>query len=317
MSKLILLAAVASVATAGDLQFTSVNGGSTQISWDGTTLSVPQHCRQDTCTGIAGTATAADERSAESALKIGALETKVETLRMFSTGQANENAALRNLLSALSTTVGNMQKEIDALRADHAADVAGIAATVNADIANLAKLDAAYQRADDALAVQISAVSKMEGPQGEKGDQGNPGAPGAPGAKGDTGATGAKGEKGEKGDTGPKGEDGKAAPTTTTTTTLPPKPSCDLKDISVHNGGTPNSSGTCHGGHCGESSSAADIFKGKMVMFGHRACKLRSTAAAAVISKLTCRLPRPAPFLGGILQRGTTTSTSPWVLRSP
>ena len=45
--------------------------------------------------------------------------------------------------------------------------------------------------------------------------------------------------------------------------------SIDDANIQVINGGTPNSSGNCHGGHCGESSNAADVFHGKRVMFGH------------------------------------------------
>jgi hypothetical protein len=38
--------------------------------------------------------------------------------------------------------------------------------------------------------------------------------------------------------------------------------------ITVSNGGTPGSTGNCHGGHCGESSDPADAFRGKRIMFG-------------------------------------------------
>ena len=224
--RLFLIASSVCLAVAGDLKFTSIAGTQASIRWDGTTLTVPQHCRADTCESIKTAASGADERSAENKIEIADHATKIETLRMFATSQANENVELRKLITGMSKTMGDLRTELNSLKTETAKDVADLeteyvteaassplsrslaanptpppphppsttSRSLDADAANLATLTTAYQKADDHLNVAISAVSKMQGPKGDKGDKGQ------------------KGDKGDKGDTGEKG----VAATTTT-----------------------------------------------------------------------------------------------------
>jgi hypothetical protein len=198
MRLFLIASSVVCLAVAGDLKFTSVAGPQASIRWDGTTLTVPQHCRADTCESIKTAASGADERSAENKIEIADHATKIETLRMFATSQANENVELRKLITGMSKTMGDLRTELNNLKTETAKDVAELETDLDADAANLATLTTAYQKADDDLNVAISAVSKMQGPKGEKGDKGQ------------------KGETGDKGDTGEKGDTGVIATTTTT-----------------------------------------------------------------------------------------------------
>ena len=68
------------------------------ISYDGTTLTVPQHCREDTCTTLTKALAAQEVTNAAQAKKIAALSSTVQQMQAT---QAAEATAVRALLNAL------------------------------------------------------------------------------------------------------------------------------------------------------------------------------------------------------------------------
>ena len=194
----------------------SKGGVKTAISWDGATLTVPQHCRQDTCS---------DLRQQD-----GQRQQEISNLR-------STNGMLQSQITSLQAMVHAMHDDLGRLRLKHDSDQQGVQNVVKANTAsiqandlNIEAMDNAYKIADSQLTSDIKIVAKMQGPKGDKGDtgnNGNDGAAGVAGAKGDAGAKGTKGDagaKGAKGDTGPAGEVVTAAPTTAPTTA---GPDCD------------------------------------------------------------------------------------------
>ena len=132
-------------------------------------LTVPQHCRSSTC----------GENSAS-----------IADLIKVNEAQANENKALRDLITALRK------------------DFSALAVTQKLDNRDSEAADLEFAKADKKLKEAVAAVTKMPGPQGDKGDQGKTGATGATGAQGAQGATGATGATGDKGATGDHGAPG-------------------------------------------------------------------------------------------------------------
>jgi hypothetical protein len=167
--KLSLLALGLAMASAGELKFNSLAGTTTAIEWDGSTLTVPQHCRATTCDDLA---------------RVNAAQSQANV------AQAAENKALRGLIASLD------------------AKLVALAAKHGDDIANSEEADKAFEEADKTLAAAVASVSKMSGPKGDTGAAGDKGDTGAAGQDGATGAAGAKGEKGEKGEKGDTGADG-------------------------------------------------------------------------------------------------------------
>jgi hypothetical protein len=161
------LLAFVGLAAASELQFTVVDGRETKISWDGDTLSVPQHCRSETCATLATQAS------------LSATHARVEALETALASLANENTALRKLISELTIRVTASER------------------AHNADVQDLLDAESAYKAADVTLQNDIDTVTKMAGPKGDKGDTGDTGATGADGARGPAGPKGDRGEKGE------------------------------------------------------------------------------------------------------------------------
>lgn len=118
---------------------------------------------------------AVDTLSSFSATQADGISNNIEALRSFAEGQAKENAALRNLVTALSSTVENLSRQVSELAISHDNEVAKLNTKLDGDISDLAELDQAYQKADDELAAAIGAVSKMKGPKGDTGPAGPPG----------------------------------------------------------------------------------------------------------------------------------------------
>ena len=145
---------------------------------------------------------------------VAALQNRMDAADKAFAAQANENAALRNLLSALTsrlmTQTSKHNSDLDDLDTQHDTE--------------MNSLEQAYQDADNTLADAIDRVTKMEGPKGAKGDTGADGGAGIDGRTGIDGATGATGATGAQGEKGEKGEKGEAPTTTTTTTTKAPTP---------------------------------------------------------------------------------------------
>lgn len=123
-------------------------------------------------TSLSGLQSAVDSLSAYATQQTKENAENIDTLKAFAQGQATENAALRKLVSALSSTVEGVRHQLRELESNHAADVARLSTTLKDDVADLAALDSAYQKADDELAVAIGAVSKMQGPKGDTGPMG-------------------------------------------------------------------------------------------------------------------------------------------------
>ena len=165
---LLALTAAASAASVATLKFGAVNGKSTQITWTGTKLSVPQHCRLDTCDAI------------NDALK----------------AQATENLALRELISQLANRVA-------ANEAKHTAD----ADALRDAKAEYEAADIKLQAAVDAV-TKMQGPQGEKGQKGEQGIKGNQGTQGIQGIAGNDGATGPQGQKGEAGVNGADGSNG-------------------------------------------------------------------------------------------------------------
>merc|ERR1719424_802578 len=147
--RLTCLAAGLALAAAGDLKFTA-KSGSTKIEWDGSKLTVPQHCRKETCDSAAAT--------------IAALQAT--------------DGALRSELHALHALVGTMSSQLSALTETHHEEHGNIASAVADNKGKLAAMEAEYLYADAALADAIDTVTKLEGPKGDKGEKGDDGVAG-------------------------------------------------------------------------------------------------------------------------------------------
>jgi hypothetical protein len=235
-TNLLALGALASTGWAADLKLTDRAGGSSvKISWDGTTLTVPQHCRADSCTALAD----------------------------FATAQATENAALRGLIADQGTQLADLaSKHGDHIASSEQADLAFEAAdaALAAAVQSVSKLQGpkgakgatgatgATGAAGAAGAAGATGAAGAQGIQGIQGDTGAAGAAGSQGAqgiqgiqgndgqdgaKGDTGNTGAQGttgdkgiqgDKGDKGDTGDKGDKGDKGDTAPPTPAQTPPP---------------------------------------------------------------------------------------------
>ena len=163
----VLFAATAALVSAGELKFTAPQGGTATIVWDGTNLSVPQHCREDTCSTIAQGQTAQAEVNAQFQQQINSLQSMVH---------------------ALHDDLGALRRQHDAEHQSIQSSVAANANSIQGNDAGLGALEAAYKAADQKLTSSIATVTKMQGPKGDKGDQGD---------------QGIQGEKGEKGEEGP------------------------------------------------------------------------------------------------------------------
>ena len=155
----LVLATVAS-GPAPFMRLATSSGSHADITFDGTRLTVPQHCREEDC---------------------NASSQRIDRLEQALAAQGAENAALRKLITALASRVT-------------ANEVAH-----NADAKDLLDAKAAYEAADDALQQQVSKVTKMAGPTGPKGDKGDKGDQGDTGDRGDQGARGAPGKDGATG----------------------------------------------------------------------------------------------------------------------
>ena len=110
---------------------------------------------------------------ASSCADIQALQAENAATSMKLAAQAAENAALRKLISELTTRVTASER------------------AHNADVQALLDAESAYKAADAALSQDIAAVTKMQGPKGDKGDVGVTGAVGAKGERGAQGLAGA------------------------------------------------------------------------------------------------------------------------------
>ena len=141
---------LSTLASGSEVEFTSSVGGSASITWDGTTLAVPQHCRESDCKN--------------SANAIQMLQAELAVLRNTVIAEDNvlktENAALRMEVAALRTTTA---AALSALQADHDADVEKLMQEHDSDIS---ATEAAFKAADAALGAAIDNVSKLPGPKG-------------------------------------------------------------------------------------------------------------------------------------------------------
>ena len=148
-----LLAASLALAAASPtgVKFVDDDGNVEFITFGTGVLTVPQHCRANTCNTLTAYA-------------------KAQTT--FAQAQASENAVLRGLITSLRT-------DLTALSKKHGDD---IVASTSADLA--------FATADTALNQAVAVVTKMQGPKGDTGANGAPGAPGADGKDGKDGAGG-------------------------------------------------------------------------------------------------------------------------------
>ena len=118
--KFAALALVLCAVSGSNLKLAGQNGATAIIDWDGTTLTVPQHCREDTCTDH-GNRVAATEAS------VTAFEAALQAVNL---AQVAENTALRTLIAGLR------------------ADLMGLAKTHHDDIAVSTNADTAFTAAD-------------------------------------------------------------------------------------------------------------------------------------------------------------------------
>ena len=183
------LAAAAPYKPSSGIKFVDLAANTEFITFVNGVLTVPQHCRADTCT-------AQDVR-------LDSIEAKNDALQAVNAAQANENAALHGLIAALRS------------------DLTALATTHGDDIAASTSADSAFAAADAALTAAIDAVSKIEGPQGEAGADG---AKGDQGITGDAGADGADGLDGQDGKDGKDGKESAPAPTKAPTKAPTPAP---------------------------------------------------------------------------------------------
>merc|ERR1719238_2451629 len=161
------------------------------ITYDGETLTVPQHCRASTCNNHNNRITDAHDRITALA------DDLTDALDL----QFQENGALRKLIKAV-------EKSVTTLATEHDKDVQEIMKIHREEVEELEDADAELAKIDGELQVAIDKVKKMKGPKGETGATGAKGSTGATGTTGATGATGAKGASGAAGAGGAKGQKG-------------------------------------------------------------------------------------------------------------
>ena len=170
---------------------------STYISWDGTTLTVPQHCREATCTSLQGTASGHDTRLSDLESALSALQ----SWRNTTDGRLDD---IESRLHSLDGLVTNNTGEIS---------------SNDAEIAALRSTDVTHGEVHMALNHSIKTISLTPGATGATGRDGatgatgRDGATGAQGATGNTGATGSPGDSGATGATGAQGATGNTGAT--------------------------------------------------------------------------------------------------------
>ena len=162
MKPCLLLCLTLAVCSASQLKLNAANGGTAVISFESGILTVPQHCRADTCS--------------INALAIKELQVLASSQAAALAAQQQENIAMRALVKAVTGRLASLE-------GDHAADTSASEAA-----------DAALAAADETLAAAVAAVTKMTGPKGDKGAKGDTGATGAAGADGKDGKDGETGE---------------------------------------------------------------------------------------------------------------------------
>ena len=155
------------------LNFGSVKGRQTSLTWDGDILTVPQHCRAETCSDH------------------GALIKKIQ-----------------DDIAVLATNTATWKEGVDKALQQQLKENSALRALIRADAQDLDTAEKRLDVVDAELARRIDVVTKMEGPKGAKGDKGDKGDQGPQGVKGDDGADGADGVNGAKGDQGPQGVKG-------------------------------------------------------------------------------------------------------------
>jgi len=173
-----LLAASLALAAAGPtgVKLVDDDGNVETITFVNGVLSVPQHCRSDTCSSLQYFSDNVQSR-------VTVLERTLSSTTDALKAVIVEDTALRSLVTALTSRLA-------ALEGTHSADMAASDAA-----------DVAFAKADRALVSAVDTVTKLQGPQGVKGDPGSQGIQGEAGAKGEKGDTGANGKDGENGAT--------------------------------------------------------------------------------------------------------------------
>jgi len=164
--KLVLAFALVAVAASSSAPKLRLNkdGATVDLTWDGSILTVPQHCRASTCT---------------------AQDNRIVSLEAAVTAQVAENKALHGLVAHLTTRLA-------ALEGTHTSDHAAMDNEMDA-------LESAYKKADTALQQAISTISLTPGAKGDQGDQGIQGTQGDNGEKGNPGTDGKNAASGAHG----------------------------------------------------------------------------------------------------------------------
>ena len=180
--------AVLAAAKPSGIMLVDLKGNTATISHVDGVLTVPQHCRSDTCSAQDGRLNKLESVDTASDARFINLEAQIDELAAVNSAQARENVAQANENSALRGLIAALRTDLTALATTHGDD---IAASTSAD--------SAFAAVDATLTAAVEAVAKMEGPQGEAG---------ADGAKGEQGIRGLAGDKGDAGGVGADGAAG-------------------------------------------------------------------------------------------------------------